>query len=153
LPDIEVLQPIRVILDSQLKMPVSAKMANLAGETWLLTCCQNRQKQVDLAQAGFKVFQLPEKNNRVDLNAVFEFLGQQHINEVLIEAGAILNGALLEADLVDEWIVYMATCVLGDNGRGLFTLPSIKTIADKKVLQLKEVQRLGNDLKMTFSNT
>lgn len=144
----EILQPIRVILDSQLKMPVNAKMATLEGETWLLTCSQNQQKKLELEQAGFKVFHLPEKNNRVDLNAVFDFLGQQQINEVLIEAGAILNGALLEAGLVDEWIIYMATCVLGDNGRGLFTLPSIQTMADKKLLQLKDVRQVGGDLRL-----
>lgn len=151
LEDTQVLQPIRVVLDSQLQMPVSANMAKLAGETWVLTCCENAQKKLALEQAGFKVFLLPEKNNRVDLNAVFEFLGQQQINEVLVEAGAILNGALLDAGLVDEWIVYMATCVLGDNGRGLFSLPNLNTIADKKTLQLNEVKRVGIDLRLTLS--
>ncbi len=151
LTDTEVLQPVRVILDSQLKMPVSARMAGLAGYTWILTCSQNQQKTQDLEQAGFKVFQLPKKNNRVDLTAVFDFLGRQQINEVLIEAGAILNGALLEADLVDEWIIYMATCVLGDSGRGLFSLPSVQNMADKKVLQLKNVRQVGADLKLTLS--
>jgi diaminohydroxyphosphoribosylaminopyrimidine deaminase/5-amino-6-(5-phosphoribosylamino)uracil reductase len=151
LPETEVLQPIRVILDSQLKMPVTAKMVTLAGETWILTCSENAQKKLELEQAGFKVFYVPEKNARVDLNAVFEFLGQQQINEVLIEAGAILNGALLETDLVDEWIIYMASCVLGDNGRGLFTLPNMQTIADKKVLQFKDVRRVGVDLRLTLT--
>jgi diaminohydroxyphosphoribosylaminopyrimidine deaminase/5-amino-6-(5-phosphoribosylamino)uracil reductase len=151
LPETEVLQPIRIVLDSQLKIPVTAKMATLTGETWVLTCSENEQKKLELEQAGFKVFQLPEKNNRVDLNAVFEFLGQMQINEVLIESGAILNGALLEADLVDEWIIYMASCVLGDNGRGLFAMPNMQTMADKKVLQFKNVRRVGVDLKMTLT--
>jgi diaminohydroxyphosphoribosylaminopyrimidine deaminase/5-amino-6-(5-phosphoribosylamino)uracil reductase len=150
LANTEVLQPIRVILDSQMQMPITAKMLTLAGETWILTCSQNQQKKRVLEQAGFKVFLLPENNKRLDLEAVFAFLGQQQINEVLIEAGAILNGALLEANLVDEWIVYMATCVLGDNGRGLFSLPTLKTMADKKVLQLQEVMQVGADLKMTL---
>jgi diaminohydroxyphosphoribosylaminopyrimidine deaminase/5-amino-6-(5-phosphoribosylamino)uracil reductase len=151
LEDTQVLQPIRVVLDSQLQMPVSANMAKLAGETWVLTCSDNPQKKSALEQAGFKIFLLPEKSNRVDLNAVFEFLGQQQINEVLVEAGAILNGALLDARLVDEWIVYMAICVLGNNGRGLFSLPNLNTIADKKNLQLKEVKRVGVDLRLTLS--
>jgi diaminohydroxyphosphoribosylaminopyrimidine deaminase/5-amino-6-(5-phosphoribosylamino)uracil reductase len=151
LENTEVLQPHRVILDSQLKMPVTAKMATLAGECWLLTCSENQQKQQALEQVGFKVFHLPEKNGQVDLDSVFEFLGKQQINEVLLEAGAILNGALLAADLVDEWIIYMATCVLGDNGRGLFTLPNLHTMADKKVLQFKDVRRVGVDLKMTLT--
>jgi diaminohydroxyphosphoribosylaminopyrimidine deaminase/5-amino-6-(5-phosphoribosylamino)uracil reductase len=152
LPDTEVLQPIRVILDSQLQMPVMAKMANLAGETWILTCSQDQQKQQLLEQASFKVFYLPEKNGRIDLNAVFNFLGQQQINEVLVETGAILNGALLEANLVDEWIIYMASCVLGNKGRGLFTLPNMQTMADKKIFQFKDMRRVGVDLKLTLTN-
>jgi diaminohydroxyphosphoribosylaminopyrimidine deaminase / 5-amino-6-(5-phosphoribosylamino)uracil reductase len=148
---VEVLQPIRVILDSQLKMPISAKMAALAGETWLLTCAENLQKQQALEQAGFKVFQLPEKNNRLDLNAVFDFLAQKQINEVLVEAGAILNGALLAEDLVDKWIIYMASSVLGDNGHGLFTLPNLQTMADKKVLQFEEIRRVGADLRLKLT--
>jgi diaminohydroxyphosphoribosylaminopyrimidine deaminase/5-amino-6-(5-phosphoribosylamino)uracil reductase len=151
LPDTDVLQPIRIILDSQLRMPVAAKMVTLEGETWLLTCSQRSEKIHALEQAGFKVFRLPENNGRVDLNAVLDFLGQQQINELLIEAGAILNGALLAADLVDEWIIYMATCVLGDNGRGLFTLPSLQSISDKKMLHLSNLRRVGIDLRMTLT--
>ena len=150
LENVNVLQPLRVILDSTLQMPVTAKMATLAGETWVLTCSENSQKKQELEQAGFKVFHLPEKNNRVDLNAVFDFLGQQQINEVLIEAGATLNGALLEENLVDEWIIYMATCVLGDNGRGLFALPHQNSMADKKNLRLQEVRYVGADLRLTL---
>lgn len=151
LENTEVLQPIRVILDSQLQMPIIAKMAHLAGETWILTCCENAQRKLELEQVGFKVFQLSKKNNRLDLNTVFAFLGKMQINEVLIEAGAILNGALLEMDLVDEWIIYMASCVLGDNGRGLFALPNLQTMADKKNLQFKDVRRVGLDLRLTLT--
>jgi diaminohydroxyphosphoribosylaminopyrimidine deaminase/5-amino-6-(5-phosphoribosylamino)uracil reductase len=146
-----VLQPIRVILDSQLKTPVTAHIATLEGEVWILTCSENLQKKQVLEQVGFKVFVLAEKNNRVDLKAVFDFLGQKQINEVLIEAGATLNGALLEANLVDEWIIYIATCVLGDKGRGLFCLPTVQTMADKKNLHLKKSIRVGVDLKLTLS--
>ena len=69
---------------------------------------------------------------------------------MLIEAGATLNGALLEENLVDEWIIYMATCVLGDNGRGLFALPHQNSMADKKNLRLQEVRYVGADLRLTL---
>jgi len=147
-----VVQPIRVVLDSQLKMPVTAKMATLAGQTWVLTCSDDVHKKKRLEQTGFKVFQLPENNGQVDLPAVLDFLGQQQLNEVLVEAGAILNGALLSANLVDEWLIYMATCVLGDKGRGLFSLPDLHTMADKKVFSLKEVRQIGVDLKLTLTH-
>ena len=76
------------------------------------------------------------------------FLAQQQINEVLVEAGSVLNGALLAENLIDELIVYMAPCILGDQGRGLFHLPSVTTMADKKELKLLDVRQVGGDLRL-----
>jgi len=147
----DVLQPIRVILDSELKIPLESKMLGLDGETWVLTCSSDQQKIVNAENAGYKVFQLKSDNDRLDLKAVMIFLGQKQVNNILVEAGAILNGALLEAKVVDEWVVYMAPCVLGDQGRGLFHLPELQKMADKKQLNMKAVRQVGSDLKLTFS--
>jgi diaminohydroxyphosphoribosylaminopyrimidine deaminase/5-amino-6-(5-phosphoribosylamino)uracil reductase len=154
-------QPLRVILDSQLNTPPDAQLVNtspdaqlvkLNGRTIILTCANDAQKQQRLQHAGFEIYHLPAKNNRLDLNAVMPFLAQElHINDVLVEAGAILNGALLEENLVDEWLIYMATCVLGDQGKGLFALPNLQSMNDKKTLHLKNVQHVGNDLKLTLT--
>lgn len=146
-----VTQPIRVILDSNLTMPLTTKMKSLPGEVWILTCSIEKQKKIDLEDKGFKVFQLNDKQGRLDLYEVIAFLGQKQINNVLVEAGAILNGALLDADIVDEWIVYMAPCVLGDQGRGLFNLPAMQKMADKKQLQVAGVRQVGADLRLTFT--
>jgi diaminohydroxyphosphoribosylaminopyrimidine deaminase/5-amino-6-(5-phosphoribosylamino)uracil reductase len=80
-----------------------------------------------------------------------DFLAQQQINEVLVEAGSVLNGALLVENLVDEWIVYMAPCVLGDQGRGLFSVPGLDKMSDKKDLILRDVRQVGSDLKLTLT--
>jgi diaminohydroxyphosphoribosylaminopyrimidine deaminase/5-amino-6-(5-phosphoribosylamino)uracil reductase len=69
---------------------------------------------------------------------------------VLVEAGAILNGALLTENLIDELIVYMAPSILGDQGRGLFHLPGMMTMADKKMLKLLDVRQVGGDLRLTL---
>ena len=98
-----------------------------------------------------KFIRLAGKNGRLDLHAVMSFLAQQQINEVLVEAGSILNGALLAEDLVDEWVVYMAPCILGDQGRGLFTVPGLQSMADKKSLNLRDVRQIGSDLKLTLT--
>ena len=148
--DEEVMQPVRVILDSQLKMPVTAKMVSLPGRSLILTCSQDEQQRQTLQQAGFEVYGLAESEGRLDLNAVLDFLAGQQINEVLVEAGAVLNGALLAENLVDEWIVYMAPCVLGDQGRGLFTVPGMHQMSDKKNFHLRDVRQVGPDLKLTF---
>lgn len=147
----EVKQPIRVILDSQLHMPLSAKMLGLMGESWVLTASEQQQKITSLKNAGFKVFQLSNKFGRLDLKAVMLFLGQQQINTVLVEAGATLNAALLTENRVDEWLIYMSPCILGDKGRGLFQLPDMVTMADKKQLNFLDFRRVGADMKLVFS--
>ncbi len=141
-------QPLRVVLDSCLRMPVLAKMGALAGESWILTCAKDRQKIAALEEKGFKVFQIESGQGRLDLTAVMVFLAEQQINEVLVEAGATLNGALLESGLVDQWLVYMAPCVLGDKGRGIFHLPEMNTMSDKKLLKMQSVRQVGSDLKL-----
>lgn len=149
--DVAVEQPIRVVLDSQLQMPLDAAMINLSGFTWVLTCSDNQQKIAKLERAGCQVFQVKNKNDKLDLQAVMVFLGQQQINTVLVEAGAILNGELLNQDCVDEWIIYMASCILGDQGRGLFHLPSMEKMTDKKVLNMVSVRQVGTDLRLTYT--
>ncbi|MGZ5007478.1 MAG: bifunctional diaminohydroxyphosphoribosylaminopyrimidine deaminase/5-amino-6-(5-phosphoribosylamino)uracil reductase RibD [Methylobacter sp.] len=148
--DEEVLQPVRVVLDTHLQMPVTAQMAKLPGRNLILTGVQDRQKQHELEQAGFEVYQLAVKNGRLDLHAVMDFLAGQQINELMVEAGPVLNGALLSEGLVDEYIVYMAPCVLGDQGRGLFTLPGVQQMADKKQFKLRDARQIGQDLKLTY---
>jgi diaminohydroxyphosphoribosylaminopyrimidine deaminase/5-amino-6-(5-phosphoribosylamino)uracil reductase len=148
--DEDVLQPVRVVLDTHLNMPVAAKMAKLPGRSLVLTCLEDQQKQQALQQAGFEVYQLASKNGRLDLHAVMAFLAGQQINELLVEAGPVLNGALLAEGLVDEYIIYMAPCILGDQGRGLFNLPGLQIMADRKQLKLRDVRQVGQDLKLTY---
>ena len=149
--DEAVVQPVRVVLDSGLNMPLAAQMAKLPGRSLVLTCTQDPQKQQALQQAGFEVYQLPDNNGRLDLLSVLDFLAAQHINELLVEAGSVLNGALLAEGLIDEYIIYMAPCVLGDQGRGLFKLPGLQRMADKKHLKLHDVRQVGPDLKLTYT--
>ncbi len=147
----QVLQPVRVVLDTQLNMPVTANMAKLPGRSLILTCAEDQQKRQALQQAGFEVYQLPSKGGRLDLYAVMDFLAGQQINELLVEAGSVLNGALLDEGLVDEYIIYMAPCILGDQGRGLFKVPGLQKMADKKKLRLRDVRQVGQDLKLIYT--
>jgi diaminohydroxyphosphoribosylaminopyrimidine deaminase/5-amino-6-(5-phosphoribosylamino)uracil reductase len=150
--DFPIVQPIRVVLDSTLQIPPDAQMAKLDGRTLVLTCSTNEKKHAILKQAGFEIYVLPESNGRLDLHAVMEFLASQEINNVFVEAGATLNGALLEAGLVDEWLIYIASCVLGDKGRGAFALPELQFMTDKKILQWRDVRHVGRDLRLTLTS-
>lgn len=149
--DTEVVQPIRVVLDSGLAMPVDAQLGTLPGRTLILTCSTDQLKKQTLQQRGFEVYRLDEYHGRLDLKQVMTFLAELQINELLIEAGPTLNGALLAENLVDEWVVYMAPCVLGDQGRGLFAVPGMNAMSDKKNFNLADVRQVGPDLKLTFT--
>ena len=150
LAQVDVVQPLRVVLDSKLQMPVTAQMATLPGRTLVLTCSKDKQRQRGISQAGFEVYGLSAHQGQVDLKEVMVFLGQQQINQVLVEAGATLNGALLQQNLVDEWLVYMAPCILGSEGRGLFNLSEMHCMADKKNLRITNMRQIGSDIRIRF---
>lgn len=147
--DFDVVQPIRVVLDTQLRMPTTARMAKLPGRSLILTCNNDKARQQALRLNGYEVHTFPPNSEgRLDLHTVMTFLAAQQINEVLVEAGALLNGALLDACLIDELIIFMAPCVLGDRGHGLFHLPNISTMAEKKVFSLVQTRSIGGDLRI-----
>jgi diaminohydroxyphosphoribosylaminopyrimidine deaminase/5-amino-6-(5-phosphoribosylamino)uracil reductase len=149
--DPDELQPLRVVLDSQLRMPVTAKILTLPGTTMILTGLENTKQQQALEQAGADVFKIDlDDDGRIDLDKMLLFLGQQQINQVLVEAGPILNGALMVQKLIDEYVIYMAPIVMGDAGRGLFRLPEVKAMSDKIMLQLVETRQVGHDLRFRY---
>src|SRR4029077_11250429 len=85
-------------------------------------------------------------DGHVDLPAMLVQLGQRGINELHVEAGAKLNGALLAADLVDELLLYLAPCVLGDPARGMFEVPApMAHLSDRVALRIESVARIGED--------
>src|SRR5947207_13698549 len=89
---------------------------------------------------------LPDAHGRIDLVAMLSALAAREINELHVEAGAKLNGALLAAGLVDELLLYLAPCILGDPARGMFALPSaLSLLAQRVQLRIREVARIGDD--------
>ncbi len=148
--DFELKQPVRVILDTQLRIPLEAKILNDNGETWVLTCHDDEHKIKQIKQKGHSVFILPENNNHVDLFEAFELLADKQINTVWIEAGAKLNGSLIKSGLVDEWVFYQASCILGDHGKGLFELSELHRLSDKFDLQMTSHRMIGHDTRITF---
>ncbi len=149
--EIDVEQPVRVVLDSRLRMPTTAKLLALPGRTIVLTGSEDEKKRQALQQAGAEVFRLAmNQQGRINLEAVLIFLAKQQINDVLVEAGSVLNGALMEQGLIDECVIYMAPSILGSSGRGLFTMPNISLMADKKQLRLLDVRKVGVDLRLQY---
>ncbi len=138
-------QPRRIVVDSKLAINEKARM--LEGGAWVFAADADEQKAAALREAGTEVIRMPNREGKVDLDAMMRELGKRMINELHVEAGAVLNGALLRAGLVDELLVYTAPCVLGD-ARGMFTLPTLHTLEQKFTLRFHDVAQVGDDLRI-----
>jgi diaminohydroxyphosphoribosylaminopyrimidine deaminase/5-amino-6-(5-phosphoribosylamino)uracil reductase len=151
-------QPLRVLLDSQLRIPLNAKIllpspasvggAGGEGSVLIYTATQNPEKISALEQLGVSVCVLANAHGRVDLSAMLKDLAQRGINEVLVEAGSTLNGALLQAHLVDELLFYLAPQMLGDAARGMANLGELIALNQRVELQWQDVRMVGNDLRV-----
>lgn len=142
---IAVEQPLRVVLDNALQMPLSAHMLSLPGCTLVLTSTNDEARIEALTQAGAEVSVIRGSHDRLDLSMVMAFLVQREINEVLVETGATLGGALMQAGLVDELIIYMAPVLMGDAARGLMTIPGLETMNQRIKLEIDEIRAIGKD--------
>ena len=101
------------------------------------------------AVCGYEVETIPATPaGRVDLAALLAELARREINEVHVEAGAVLNGALLTAGLVDELLLYLAPCLVGDAARGIFSMPALASLADKRLLTIRDTRMVGADLRV-----
>lgn len=140
-------QPLRVVLDSRLRTPPTARV--LQGGNTLLVCQEAQPERLEpLLAAGAAVLELPGPAGRPDLALLMEVLAQRGINELHVEAGATVNGALLAAGLVDEWLAYLAPIALGDRARGLFDLPALTDMAARHAFALHDLRQIGPDLRL-----
>jgi diaminohydroxyphosphoribosylaminopyrimidine deaminase / 5-amino-6-(5-phosphoribosylamino)uracil reductase len=145
-------QPLRVVIDARLKMPPRAKTLSRPGEVLVLTTrALDDPKAEALRAAGARVDRVAGDAEHCDLRAVIEHLGKLEINDVWVEAGAGLNGALLKAGLIDELIIYMAPRVLGATARGMFEVPALESLADDYRATFDDVRKIGADLRITAS--
>jgi len=161
---VEYQQPLRVVLDSNLRMSTQAKMLKLAGDTLIYTCSANKEKSQALEQAGARIASLDhvkvggcasplsktasDSMKKLPLNALLQDLAEQQINEIHVEAGATLCGALLQEKLVDEIIIYMAPTIMGADARGLFNLPELSQMKDKVDLKVQDIRSVGDDWRL-----
>ena len=142
-------QPLRVVLDSQLEINPQARLLALPGGAVIYTASGDKARIALLEQAGAQVVSIGVSGSGLDLPAVLADLASREINDVLIEAGATLAGALAAARLVDEYVIYMAPKLLGDGGRGLLQLPRIQNIADAEALVIDSIEPCGQDWRIT----
>ncbi|MDY6890155.1 MAG: bifunctional diaminohydroxyphosphoribosylaminopyrimidine deaminase/5-amino-6-(5-phosphoribosylamino)uracil reductase RibD [Pseudomonadota bacterium] len=145
-------QPRRLVLDSQLRLPEQAKLLRQPGEVLLATVLAPDHPRAEaLVAAGARLMTLPGAHGRVDLNALLARLATDYqCNELLLECGATLAGAAMQAGLVDELVLYLATTLLGSDARPLLALP-LERMEQQRRLQLIDSRMLGDDLRLTLA--
>ncbi|HAN55789.1 MAG TPA: bifunctional diaminohydroxyphosphoribosylaminopyrimidine deaminase/5-amino-6-(5-phosphoribosylamino)uracil reductase RibD [Betaproteobacteria bacterium] len=135
-------QPLKVVVDSRLNTPPTAQILR-DGNTLIVCAEPDAKRMAALERAGAEVICLP------GVSALLSILARRGVNELLTEAGATLNGALIAAGFVDEWVMYVAPVLLGDGARGLFALPEPAQMQDRRALAIKDMRQIGADLRLT----
>ena len=106
-------------------------------------------RRAALRAAGAELWQLPAAESE-QLPALFTELGKREINEVHTEAGAALSGALMQAALVDELVLYQAPILLGPHARPLLQLPELTDMQHRIALELLDQRAFGVDLRFRY---
>ena len=144
----EPFRPLRVLLDTRLDA-LQPDAHLLDGSAPTLVLHAREAKPHDDRYARVELAEVPTgANGRIELAAVLRWLAERQINELQVEAGPALCGALFERDLLDELLLYVAPTVLGDTARPLLTLPPLAGMAARHNLRLIEQRRVGNDLRL-----
>jgi diaminohydroxyphosphoribosylaminopyrimidine deaminase/5-amino-6-(5-phosphoribosylamino)uracil reductase len=143
----EGLQPHRVIVDSHLRTPPGSRMFKEQGDTTIF--CVSDDNRAALEAAGSKVIVVPAKDGKTDLSAVLKILAEQRINDLLVEAGPVLAGSLLDAGLVDELVIYQAPHIMGSNTRGMFSTPEWSELGQRMPLNVVDTRQVGEDMRIT----
>jgi diaminohydroxyphosphoribosylaminopyrimidine deaminase/5-amino-6-(5-phosphoribosylamino)uracil reductase len=151
LPDDFSRQPLRVILDSQLRMTPDAKLLRELGEV-IVVCGEITPAVSDRAEQlvnlGAAVVSLPNASGQIDLPSVLFMLAQREINQLMVEAGSKLSAAFVEQNIVDEWIIYLAPTLLGATAKPLLNF-SLEKMADQRRFLMRQIEKCGDDLKIT----
>ncbi len=140
-------QSLKIVVDSKFETSPSARLLK-QGKTLVVGAVNDAKRIASLREAGAEVVIIPNEHGKVELFKLMEELARRELNEIHVEAGTKLNGSLLQAGVVDELLVYLAPSVIGDSGRGMFHLPEITELSQASALKIREVERIGADLRI-----
>lgn len=143
-------RPLRVVLDSSLRTPVTARLAGAEAPTLIFTSQESLPDATGLLTAGVSVEALARGARGLDLRQCLQRLAELECNEVLVEAGSTLSGALLSSALVDEVVLYLAPVMLGQDAQAMLRLPMIEHLGEAEPFEMSEVRQLGRDLRLTL---
>ena len=142
-------QPVRVIIDRELKIPAQAKLLTIPGPIIIYTQNENKQDIETVKNYGADVVTI--KESACWLREVLIHLAEFHeINDIMVEAGATFSGALIEAGLLDELIVYVAPSLMGHHAKPLLNLPQYETIEAVMTAEPVDIRQFDNDMRFTY---
>jgi diaminohydroxyphosphoribosylaminopyrimidine deaminase/5-amino-6-(5-phosphoribosylamino)uracil reductase len=140
-------QPLRVVVDSRLDMPPTARILGTPGAVLVYAAAPAVDRVAALQARGAEVACLPGSLGKVDLAAMLQDLARRGVNELHVEAGSKLNGSFVREGLVDEWLVYVAPKLIG-SGRALASFGPLASLGEAVSLRFHAVDRFGDDLRL-----
>jgi diaminohydroxyphosphoribosylaminopyrimidine deaminase/5-amino-6-(5-phosphoribosylamino)uracil reductase len=142
-------QPLRIIIDSNLRTPPDARVLKLPGDILIVTVSDDPAKRAVLTSDHVEVVRLPpDEQGKPDLHDLMSILAAGQVNELLVECGGRLAGALLTRRLVDEIVLYVAPCLLGSSARGLFDISPLNDMRERIELEIQEIRPIDRDLRI-----
>jgi diaminohydroxyphosphoribosylaminopyrimidine deaminase / 5-amino-6-(5-phosphoribosylamino)uracil reductase len=141
---------LRVVLDTRLRLPPSARLFS-SDEPVLVATCDAGEREAELKHRGADVVRLKAASDgRVDLVELLRELGRRQCNDVLVEAGPILTSRLLDSNLCDELILYLAPRLLGGDAKPMVQLPGLQRLEDSVQFSVHALESVGPDVKLTL---
>jgi diaminohydroxyphosphoribosylaminopyrimidine deaminase/5-amino-6-(5-phosphoribosylamino)uracil reductase len=139
-------QPLRVVIDSRLRTPAHARVFDAPGVALVYCADAEPAATAALRARQVEVIEMAAADATVDLPAVIKHLAARGVNELHVEAGPTLTGALLRASLIDEFVIYLAPKLLGA-GRGMID-GAVRDLSQAWPLRFEATQAVGDDLRI-----
>ena len=148
----EVRHPVRVIVDSRLRLSGHEKVFSTRGEIWIYTLSRDEDKKERLAASGATLIELEaDESGHISLPTLMRDLADRGINEVHTECGQRLAGALLSQQLVDQVVLYLAPHLLGSKARGVFDIGELTDMEQRQTCSIRDIRQVGDDLRLTLN--
>lgn len=140
-------QPLRVVVDSQLRTPLNSKVLQ-GGRTLIVFAIDAENRTEQIFETGAELLCIPNDAGKVCLKTLLSHLASNEINEVLVEGGEGLNGAMLAQNLIDEFVLYYAPKIMGSDAKGMFAMPPFTHMQQALNLQVLDVRQFGADIRI-----
>lgn len=140
-------QPMSVIVDSNLRIPLSAKI--LQNPSVLIAFASDTDNKANtLAERGVSLLSIPDDDGNVCLNSLLRHLASNEVNEVMVEGGELLNGSLMRLKMIDELIIYYAPKLMGGDSKNMFAFSSLQTMEDAVPINVTDIRMFGDDIRI-----